>query len=469
MKRSQLMLVLAMALVMLVVAACGGGAPTATAPAAQPTTAPAAKPASPTSAPAAAPTAAPTAAPKAPEAPKTAATSAPAPAATAAAPAAAAATVKIVSALPMTGSSLTQTQTVVNAIKQALEEVNSKACNGAVTINYEIYDDATAAAGKWTPEQAAANANKAAADRDVVAYIGHFNSGAAQISIPILNNAGLVMISPANTYPGLTKNVPGVSPGEPDKYYPTKVRNYTRVVPADDLQGAVGARWMKSLGATKVYILDDQETYGKGIADVFEAEAKKIGLQVLGHEGWDGKATDFRALANKIRGLNPDGIYLGGITQNNGGQLIKDLRGVGLTPDKVKIMGPDGLFESELIKAAGDAAAEGFYVTFGGVPPSKLEGAGKTWYDNYKKKYNAEPEAYAAYGYDSAKAVIEALNKVCANVKDRKAVRDALFATKDFKGVLGTWSFDANGDTTLTDMSGQQVKAGKFEYVGIIK
>ena len=463
MKRTQWLVLLTALLVLAVTAACGGGQTAA--PAAAPTTAPAAKApaAAPTTAPAAAPTQAPAAA-KPTEAPAAAK-----PTEAAAAKAGPSATVKIVSSLPMTGSSLGQTQTIVNAIKQALDESQSKACNGAVTIQYEAWDDATAARGAWDPDQETQNANKAAADKSIVAYIGTFNSGAAKLSIPILNQAGpLVMISPANTYPGLTKPGKGEA-GEPDKYYPSKARNYTRVVPADDLQGAVGANWAKQLGATKVYILDDQELYGKGLADVFEASAKKLGLQILGRDGIDGKAQDYRALMTKIKGLNPDLIYYGGITQNNAGQLVKDMRAAGMTADKVKFMGPDGIFEQAFIDAAGKDAAEGVYVTFGGVPPAKLEGEGKKWYDTYKSKFNAEPEAYAAYGYEAAKVAVAAINKSCANPSDRKAIRDAVFATKDYKGVLGTWSFDENGDTTLTDMSGSQVKAGKFEFVGTLK
>ena len=163
-------------------------------------------------------------------------------AATAVAPAAGgdAGTIKIVSSLPRTGSSKAQSDTVVNAINQRLKQDNSQACNGQFKITYEDMDDATAAAGKWDPTQEANNANKAAADADVMVYIGTFNSGAAKVSIPILNQAGLVMISPANTYPGLTKPGKGEA-GEPEKYYPNGKRNYTRVVPADDLQGAAAA------------------------------------------------------------------------------------------------------------------------------------------------------------------------------------------------------------------------------------
>ncbi|HEY9596721.1 MAG TPA: branched-chain amino acid ABC transporter substrate-binding protein [Cyanophyceae cyanobacterium] len=374
-------------------------------------------------------------------------------------------TVKIVSSLPMTGSAVGQNQTIVNGIKQALDETNSTACDGKIKINFESYDDATASAGKWDPAQVTSNANKAVADKSVVGVIGHFNSGAAKLSIPILNKENLVMVSPANTYPGLTKPGKGEA-NEPNVYYPNGKRNYARVVPADDLQGVAGANWAKSLGAKKVYILDDQELYGKGLADIFEASAKKQGIQVLGHEGIDSKASDYKALMTKIKALGPDLIYFGGTTQTNAGQLIKDMRNVGMTADKVKFMGPDGTFEKALIDAAGKDA-EGVYATFGGVPGKELKGEGQKWYESYKKKYNAEPEAYAAYGYESAKVIINAINKVCKN--DRDAIRAAVLNTKDFNGVLGKWSFDANGDTTLKTLSGNVVKNGKWEFVTLLK
>ncbi|NEQ20866.1 MAG: branched-chain amino acid ABC transporter substrate-binding protein [Microcoleus sp. SIO2G3] len=370
-------------------------------------------------------------------------------------------TVKIVSSLPMTGASLGQSQTIVNSIQQALDETQSKACDGKITIEFEQYDDATAASGKWEPAQVTANANKAVADQSVVAFIGHYNSGAAKLSIPILNQANVAMVSPANTYPGLTKPGTGEA-NEPNVYYPSGKRNYARVVPADDLQGNVAAAWAQSLGAKRVYILDDQELYGKGIADIFEATAKKLGVEIIGRDGIDPKAPDYKALMTKIKGANPDMIYFGGIVDNNAAQLVKDMRGVGMTPEQVKFMGPDGILVQDFVDAAGPAA-EGVYATFGGVPPKELTGKGKEWYDSYKQKFNAEPEVYAAYGYESAKVAINAINQVCK--RDRAAIRDAVMATKDFPGLLGTWSFDENGDTTIKTLSGSQVKNGKYEYV----
>ena len=370
-------------------------------------------------------------------------------------------TIKIVSSLPLTGSSYGQTITIVNSINMAIDEIGGKA--GQWDIVYESMDDATPAAGKWDALKEAENANKAIQDPDVMVYIGTFNSGAAKVSIPILNKENLVMISPANTYPGLTKPGQG-EPNEPAVYYPSGKRNYTRTCPADDIQGSVAAAWAQQLGAKSIYVLDDTELYGNGIAKVFVAEAKKRGLTIANGdtEGIDGKASNYTSLANKIAAAKPDMIYFGGITQNNAGQLVKDIRDAGIT---AQFMGPDGIFESAFIKAAAEAA-EGVYVTFGGVPPDKLTGAGAEWYSAYKRKFNGEPEAYAAYGYEAARVALNAIQR--AGAKDREAVRAAVFSTANYAGVLGTWSFDVNGDTSLTTMSGNVIKNGKFEFVGTL-
>lgn len=366
--------------------------------------------------------------------------------------------VKIVSALPMTGSSYGQTSTIVNAIRMAIEENERKA--GPFFIEFEAWDDATAAAGKWDPPKVAELANRAAGDPNIMVYIGHFNSGAAKISIPVLNQANLVMISPANTYPGLTKPNSG-EPGEPQVYYPSGKRNYSRVVPADDLQGAVGAAFAQKLNAQTAYVIDDTELYGKGIADVFASVCQRIGIRVLGRDGIDGKAADYRAIATKIRAARPDVIYYGGITQNNAGKLVKDIRGAGLN---LPIIGPDGILETAFLDDAGDDA-EGVYATLGGIPPSAYQGAAHEWATRYKAFAGGEPEPYAIYGYEAAKVALNAI--AAAGVKDREAVRQAVLATKDYTGLLGTWSFDANGDTSLTTMSvsvARRLAGGKLSW-----
>jgi branched-chain amino acid transport system substrate-binding protein len=369
--------------------------------------------------------------------------------------------IKIVSSFPRTGSARAQTDTLVNGINMAIEEAGGKV--GDFTIEYADWDDATAAAGQWTAEAETANADRAVKDPDVMVYIGPYNSGAAKISMPILNRAGLLMISPANTWPGLTKTGKG-EPGEPGIYRPTGKINYTRVVPADDLQGPLGADWAGSMGVKKVFILDDNEVYGRGIATLFKERCQQIGIEVLGHDSIDAKAPEFKSLMTMIKGLSPDLVYFGGTTQSKGGQLAKDMVAAGLT---CKLMVPDGCMEDAFITSAGaENLNDRCYVTFGGLPADKVTGAGQKFVARYKQKYGILPEAYAIYGYEATRVALEAIRR--AGTKDRAAILAACLAIKDFDGALGQWSFDTNGDTTLKVMSGNVVKNGKFEFVKLL-
>ncbi len=372
-------------------------------------------------------------------------------------------TVKIVSSLPRTGSANAQTGTIVNGIKLAIEEVGGKV--GEFTIVYEDWDDASARKGDWDGEVEAANAQKAIKDPDILFYIGTFNSGAAKISMPVLSEAGLVMISPGNTAPGLTK--PGLGEAnEPDVYrkHASGKLFYFRVVPADDIQGKVAAEWVSSMGGKKVYILDDRSVYGKGIADVFHNTAKDLGLEILGHEGTDPQAQEYKSLMAKIAANDPDFIFFGGTTQTKGGQIAKDMVGAGM---RAKLVVPDGCYENAFITAAGaENVNDRAFITFGGLPPDKLTGKGAEFVKAYKARFKADPEAYAVYGYTAAKVALEALAK--AGKKDRTAVRDAVAEIGQTDGALGTWKFDANGDTTLTTMSGNTVKDGKFAFVTLL-
>lgn len=363
--------------------------------------------------------------------------------------------IRIVSSLPLTGSSRTQSETMSKGMQMALEEAKYRV--GPYKIDYLSWDDATAQAGTWDGGKEKENAQRAAADPDVMAYLGTYNSGAAKIAIPILNNADLVMVSPANTYSGLTKSGLGEA-DEPEIYYPKGFRNFCRVVPADDLQGQAGAWWAQSLGVKKVYILDDKELYGKGLARVFEKSCKDRNIEVLGHEGIDSKAPDYRAVVNKIREAGAELVYFGGITQNGSGKIVKDLRDSG---SNAYFMAPDANKESAFLEAAGPAA-EGALITLGGLPPEQMNDEAKAWYARYRQRFQGEPEAYAIYSYEATQVTLKAIARV--GVKDRTKIREAVMATKDYHGLLGDWSFDKNGDTTITSMSGYEVVDGKFEF-----
>jgi branched-chain amino acid transport system substrate-binding protein len=373
--------------------------------------------------------------------------------------------ITLVSSLPRSGSANAQTTTMVNGIRLAIDEAKGSLTLGGTTyaLTYEDWDDASPERGQWDPAVETANADKAIRTSDVMAYIGTYNSGAAKISMPKLNQAGLAMISPANTWPGLTK--PGIGEAnEPQVYRPSGAVTYFRVVPADDIQGEVGARWAKELGATKVFILHDRELYGQGLAKMFKLHAGMLGLTLVGFEGIDGRAANYKSLVTKIRNSGAELVYFGGTTQTNAGQIAKDLVSGGLD---IKLMVPDGCFEDAFIDAAGAANLEGrVFITFGGVPPDQQVGKGKAFVDAYRARFKSEPEGYAIYAYECAQIAIDAIRR--AGRKDRLAICQALCATRDFPGALGTWSFDQNGDTTLKVMSGNTVKAGKFAFVKLL-
>ena len=373
--------------------------------------------------------------------------------------------IHVYSSLPRQGSNTEQTNTLVEQIKTTLEGQKI----GDFTIKYFDLDDSSAANnGDWDGAVEQQNANKAAADPDAMVYIGTYNSGAAKLSIPILNQACLIMISPANTYPGLTKAVEGVTqPGEPDSYYPGGYRNYARVIATDDAQGAAGAEWAKSLGATKAYVLDDTQVYGAGLAKAWALHANSIGLEVVSpnktSEGFDAKATDYGALAQKVKDSGADIIYIGSITGQNTGKLWKDLRAA--MPD-ITIMSGDGVFEKSWFEGAGEAAV-GTLLTFGGVGPDQLTGAGKTWYDEYLASHNGDsPATYTAYGNAAASVALAALQ--AAGTNDRWEVLKAVMATKDLPTVLGTTTLDANGDAVGGSISRYKVETWPPAFDSIV-
>jgi branched-chain amino acid transport system substrate-binding protein len=355
--------------------------------------------------------------------------------------------------LPLQGSGRTQTVEMTNAIKFVLKQANFKA--GKYTVGYQSCDDSTAQAGKWESSKCSANANAYAQNKSVIAVIGTFNSGCAEIEIPILNRAPdgpLGMVSPANTYVGLTHSGPGTAAGEPDKYYPNGKRNYIRMVAADDFQGAADAQFMKDQGAKSVFILNDKEAYGLGVATDTKNSATKLGLKVAGFTAWDPKASSYEAVATKIKQSGADWIYLGGLICENGAKLISDLKaGV----PGAKLMAPDGFSDF----TANGASAVGMYITVAGVPPEKLTGAGATFIKDFGDQIGKKPNPYSAYAAQSMDVVLKALENSDGT---RSSVTDNLLKTNVTDGILGTFSINQNGDTTRNPVTVyQQVGSGK--------
>jgi branched-chain amino acid transport system substrate-binding protein len=356
---------------------------------------------------------------------------------------------------------------MVDGIELALQQADNKA--GDVTLEYESLDDSTAQVGSWTPEATSANAREAAQDDSVVAYIGEFNSGASAISMPILNEAGLAQVSPANTAVGLTTDEPGADEGEPDKYYPTGERHYVRIVPKDTIQGAALATLMADEGCGNVYILNDKEVYGAGLSRNIEASAEEQGLEVLGNEGIDKNAPNYRSLASKMADAGTECFAYSGITANNAVQLFKDVEAA--IPD-AKLYGPDGVAESGFADPAeggipANVAAK-TKVTVATLSPDQYPPEGQKFFDDFEKEYGEKnPDPYAIYGYEAMRLVMDAIER--AGSTDRQAIIDALFDTKGRESVLGTYDIDENGDTTLTDYGVYAIEGGELTFDQTIK
>jgi branched-chain amino acid transport system substrate-binding protein len=357
-------------------------------------------------------------------------------------------TVDIYSSLPLQGASTAQTDPLVNGIKLALSQAGNKA--GNFTVNYQSLDDSTAAAGKWDPGQTAANARKVAADPKAVYYMGEFNSGASEVSIPILNQAGIPQVSPANTYVGLTTNLPGSAPGEPEKYYPTGKRTYLRIVPIDSIQAAADLIAMKQAGCTKVAVANDKEAYGQGLATLLGLEKGFYGVTITSNTGIDPTSPNFRSYASTIQGQGADCFFFAGIVSNGAVQITKDVHAA---LPKAKIFGADGVCTSSYTsqKAGGvPAAIDPLMECTVATQDLAAYPGGKTFLAAYKAKYgSANPDPYAIYGYEAMKLGLDTIAKLGAKGNDKSAVLAALFATTNRSSVLGTYGFDKNGDTTL--------------------
>ena len=303
-----------------------------------------------------------------------------------------------------------------------LDQAGGKA--GAYNIKLKSYDDSTAAKGGWDDATCAKNANDHVANKDEVAVMGTYNSGCAKIEVPVLNQdptGPMLMVSHANTNPGLTK---AWDPGEPDKYYPTGVRNYGRIIATDDFQGAADAQFAKQdLKVTKCVVLNDAQTYGVGVATAFKTEAKKQGIEIVADEAWDAKQPNYTALFEGFKDLNPDCVFLGGINDNNGEQLIRDKVAVlGPNDGTVKLIAPDGFTGYPTVQKL--AEAQNMYISFAGLPASELiksGGAGAKFVTDFKAKFGHDPaSAYAIYGAAAAQYIMAA---IAASDGTRKGVR----------------------------------------------
>lgn len=379
-------------------------------------------------------------------------------------PAASGQTIKLGVDLPVSGADASIGIPTQNGVVLAVEEANKNGfAGGKFKLDTSLLDDAVQ--GKHDPAAGAQNVKTFIGDSSVLAMVGPFNSNVAKSEIPLSNDAGLVQISPSNTNDGLTTgdDAKKLRTAHPD------TNTYFRVCTRDSKQGlALAQVAAQRLGLKRIFIIDDNETYGKGLADVFDASFRQLGGTVLGHEHITANQQDFKALLTKAKADNPDGVFFGGNTSTGGGLVRRQMSDVGL--GATTYLGGDGISDDEFEKVAGDSA-NGSYMTVAAPDASKLPSA-KAFITAYKARFKSDVGPYSANAYTAAKIEIAAIEKAITDAGGKMPTRADVLkyvaATKDFDSPIGKVGFDANGDTTSPVLSLLEVKGGKKVTIDVI-
>ncbi|MEO9190443.1 MAG: branched-chain amino acid ABC transporter substrate-binding protein [Acetobacteraceae bacterium] len=370
--------------------------------------------------------------------------------------------------LSLTGADAHSAKLMLDGAQMAFDQANKENEVPGYTFDVVSYDDATATAGQYDPVQAATNARKMTSDPQVIAAIGPQMSGSGKAMAPILSQGDLAIITPSSTNPDIT------SPKFAAQYRPGGKAIYFRTVTTDAFQGPNMANYMaKDLHVKTIYILDDSGAYGVGMADAFQAQAEKDGMKVLGRDRLDPKASDYTAVLTKIKQLNPEAIYYGGVLQA-GVKLAK--QAYDIIPNAIKA-GGDGMMGPELLTGAGFPAAEGWYAT-NASPHMTEDTKAAEFVAAFKAKYGEAPDDYTITAYDAGLVIIDAVKRLVAEKKpvDHSTVRDAI-QTASVPTIQGVVSFDANGDVKDRTVSVFQVKkdtskplddiSAQYHYIGV--
>jgi branched-chain amino acid transport system substrate-binding protein len=348
----------------------------------------------------------------------------------------------------MQGAARGRSEQMVEAIRLELERRDWRA--GSVRVALQPCDDSLARIGEWDEGRCEQNARDYAENRDLVGIVGTYNSGCAAAMLPTLNRAlggGVAMVSPGNTRVCLTKPSTTCEAGEPERYYPTGRRAYARVVPTDADQSAALATFAEQRGLDRVYVLHAEgDPTSEGQATTFRSAARVKGVEVADTATWDPEARDYRRLMERVKAAKPDAVLLAGLTEQNGGRLIKDKVAVVGDNDGVALLAADGFAQQSTITAAG-SASRGMFATTPGRSPEALPPAGDRFVADLRERIGSQSlELYAPYAGQAAAVMLDAVERAG---KDRGRVARALGQIRVERGIVGDFSFDSAGDTTL--------------------
>jgi branched-chain amino acid transport system substrate-binding protein len=364
-------------------------------------------------------------------------------------------TLTIYSSLPLQGPDRARARDMVNAIKLALQQSRGKV--GPFSITYVSLDSATPEAQTWTGAQVLDNARQTVHDLNAIAYIGDRDSAATALSLPITNEGHVLQVSPSSTYDGLTRI--SRRQGEPERFYPSGQRTFGRVVPADHLQASALLGYMKTMGAKSLALLADREIYGGGIADDIDAAAKRQGIKVYDRGRIDALKDDLSGPARKVAETGADAFLFAGTTDTGAAGIFE---AVAAAAPRMQLFGPAAVADAAFAQELPAAVQRRMHVTTPALPPRLLPPAARTFRDRFRRTFGRSPAPEALQAYEAAEAVLASIKAAGAKGNDREAVTKAFFAIRNRESVLGRYSIDPAGDTSLSQYAGNRIKDSRF-------
>jgi branched-chain amino acid transport system substrate-binding protein len=361
----------------------------------------------------------------------------------------------IYSSLPLQGPSGAASQQIVNGEKLALADADGRV--GSFKVGYVSEDDSSPTSGQWTPGVTATNAKLAADDTTTIAFLGDYNSAATAVSLPLINAAGILQVSPASPYVGLTSSQ-DAGQDEPERFYPSGQRTFGRLQPGDPAQAEAQVKLMAEMGVRRVYVLNDQDPFEVPLAQIVAGDAERAGIHVSGQDGLDVTGgTVFTGEVEKVSKSGAQAVFFAG---GSGEGTVALWRQLHSADPNLLLLGSSTLASESFTSQLGAAAASTYLTTpalaTGLYPPASARVLGE-----YRRDFAGEAGAYALYGYEAMSVVLEAIRTAGVNGNDRQSVIDRFFAVRSRDSVLGRYSIEADGETTLARYGVDRVVNGQ--------
>jgi branched-chain amino acid transport system substrate-binding protein len=361
----------------------------------------------------------------------------------------------IYSSLPLQGPASAISSEIIGGEKLALSQSGGRV--GPFKISYVSEDDSSPSSGEWSPEVTASNAKTAAEDTSTIAYLGEFNSPATAVSLPLINAAGIVQVSPASPYVGLTSSL-DAGQDEPERFYPSGVRTFARLQPGDPAQAAAQVGLMRALGVRKLYVLNDQDPFEIPLAQIVAGDAERAGIAVAGDDAIDmSGATLFTGEVEKIAQSGAQAVFFAGGAGSSTAALWRQLHA---TVPSLLLLGSSAIASESFTRQIG-ASGSRTYLTTPVLPPRFYPPPAASVLAQYHLHFGGAAGAYALYGYEAMKVVLDAIRSAGPRGNDRRTVVERILGLKNRESVLGRYSIEADGETTLSPYAVDRVLHGR--------